>query len=198
MTDQRPNESLHDLLKRRERELVHQITAIHGQLTRELAPRERELAEVRQAMAAVGLKPGNPLTDLLAPPEEGTVRYDYSTELTPFLPTGAVSNATVNLSEQPTIKQLILRALGDQFRDEGATPAQLRTYIHDAYGREIDRTSMGPQLSRLREEGLVEQMMGMLNEGKWTLKLRGTIEDAANQSAASAPTRKRNWYGKDK
>jgi hypothetical protein len=177
MTDQRPNESLHAYLKRRERELLHQITAIRG----ELAPRESELIEVRRAMAAVGLKPGNALTDLLIPPEEGTVRYDYATELASFLPVGAANNATIGLSEQPTIKQLILRALSDQFR-EGATPAQLRTYIRDAYGREIDRTSMGPQLSRLRDEGLIEQLIGMLNEGKWMLKLRGTIEDAVNQS----------------
>src|SRR5580704_9248864 len=113
MTDQRPNESLHAYLRRRERELVHQITAIHG----ELAPRERELAEVRQAMAAVGLKTGNALTDVLTLTKEGAAR-DYSTELASFLTDGVVraeNLATVGLSEQPTIKQLILRALTDRF-----------------------------------------------------------------------------------
>jgi hypothetical protein len=197
MTDQRPNESLHAYLKRRERELVHQITAIHG----ELAPRERELAEVRQAMAAIGLlsglpplsrnasqKPGSALTDAIAPPEAGMVHYGYSTELASFLPGGVVTAATlamVGSSEQPiTIKQLILRAL-TQFHD-GATPAQLRTYIKDAYGREVERVSMGPQLARLRDEGLIEQMAGMLNEGKWNLKLRGEIVNAIDTSEAKS------------
>src|SRR5260370_42160124 len=61
-----------------------------------------------------------------------------------------------------TIKQLILRALADHFHD-GATPAELRAYILDAYGREISRGSMGPQIVRLFEEGLIEQP----SDGKW-------------------------------
>jgi hypothetical protein len=77
-----------------------------------------------------------------------------------------------------TIKQLVIRALTDHFHD-GATPAELRAYILNAYGREITRGSMGPQIARLQEEGTIEQPPGLLNEGKWKL------------------THRRNWYGEN-
>jgi hypothetical protein len=90
----------------------------------------------------------------------------------------ALASLTTPQSETPveTIKQLVLRALIDHFHD-GATPLELRTYIRDAYGREIDRTSMGPQLSRMRDEGVLIQPLGLLNEGKWRLSPRSTIHD---------------------
>jgi len=62
-------------------------------------------------------------------------------------------------NEKPTI----VTALTSHFHD-GATPAELRTFIKDVFGREIDRTSMSPQLTRLREDGVVEQ-----KDMKWRL-----------------------------
>ena len=55
-------------------------------------------------------------------------------------------------NEKPTI----VTALTSHFHD-GATSAELRTFIKDVFDREIDRTSMSPRLTRLREDGVVEQ-----------------------------------------
>ena len=51
---------------------------------------------------------------------------------------------------------MILTALTSHL-DDGATLAELRTFIKDVFGQEIDRTSISPQLARLREDGAVEQ-----------------------------------------
>jgi hypothetical protein len=64
--------------------------------------------------------------------------------------------------EHLTIKQLIIKSLTDHFRD-GATAAELIEFIGNAYGRQIERSSFSPQLSRLREEGMVR----LLLSGKW-------------------------------
>jgi hypothetical protein len=203
MNDRRPNETLHAYLQRRERELIHQIAAFRG----ELAPRERELTEVRQAMSAVGLKTGNALTDMLVLSEDGLAK-----EVTNFVECKRVSNTLIENSvpraftfneamaaqsetSVETIKQLVLRAFTDHFHD-GATPLELRTYINDAYGREIDRTSMGPQLSRMRDEGVLIQPLGTLDEGKWRLKLDDIIQNALDTSAENKPKRVRNSWSK--
>jgi hypothetical protein len=47
-----PDESLRDFLDRRERELADEIATLHGQLV----PKEAELAEVRRAKGALGIK----------------------------------------------------------------------------------------------------------------------------------------------
>jgi hypothetical protein len=164
------DETLPDYLKRRERELVQQTAALRGML----APKEKELAEVRQAMLAVG------------------VQRSYVEELKPFLdhdqknpyggapiknpyqtPDEIVGHAGTPLPllvESMTIKEMILRALRDHFHN-GATPSELRDYMRTAYGRDVDRNSIGPQLARLREEGTIEQpnTLASGDSGKWRL-----------------------------
>ena len=167
------DEALPDYLKRRERELVQQTAALRGML----APKEKELAEVRQAMQAVG------------------IQRSYADELRPFLdqdqqnPYGILNQNPYTplplLSQSMTIKEMILRALNDHFR-EGATPSELRDYMSTAYGREIDRNSISPQLARLREEGVIMQS-NHPSDGKWRLipgkELRADLLAAAEKLA---------------
>jgi hypothetical protein len=77
-------------------------------------------------------------------------------------------------NEKLTIKSMIVTALTSHFHD-GATPAELRTFIKDVFSREIDRTSMSPQLARLREDGAVEQ-----RDMKWRLSERARQRGVAN------------------
>jgi hypothetical protein len=82
--------------------------------------------------------------------------------------------AVPSSNEKLTIKSMILTALNSHF-DNGATPAELRTFIKDVFGREIDRTSMSPQLARLRENGAIEQV-----DMKWRLSERARQRGVAN------------------
>jgi hypothetical protein len=89
-------------------------------------------------------------------------------------------------TEAMTIKQMIDNALRDHFR-KGATPIELREYFWIAYGRNIDRNSISPQLARLREGGRVIPV-----GGKWKLTAAGLVYDhptswnAADEPAAQS------------
>jgi hypothetical protein len=134
--------SLDEFLRRRHWNLSNETKAVMSALT----PREEELANVHAAMQKYNV---GVIIRLNALPEGGV---------------------TVEL-EVPTIKQLILDALHGHFRN-GATGTELSEYFRTVHGRNHDRTSISPQLSRLREDGVVEQMTGP-DEGKWKLALRG-------------------------
>jgi hypothetical protein len=178
-------EPLANYLKRRERELMQQTAALRSLL----APKEKELEEVRQAMKAVGVQPG------------------YVEQLAPFLD-GAVQNASpyagiLNMVETLTIKEMIVGALNHHFH-QGATPSELSEYMRTAYGREVDRNSISPQLARLREEGLVQNTNALNESGKWQLSVRGSLVEAANEverqnvNALAPSPRAKRWYGPKK
>lgn len=65
----------------------------------------------------------------------------------------------INAGRKPyehwTLKQIAVQALRDHF-PEGATANQLLDVLKAAYGREIERSSLSPQLSRLKEDGIIE------------------------------------------
>ena len=170
MDDPRPRnlliqdeESLADYLKRRERDLMRKAAAFRHLL----APVEQQLTEVRQAMQAIGIQQS----------------YEsYVEQLTPFLDQDQPASPSLylgilNMAEPLTIKEMIQRALNDHFK-QGATPSELSEYMRKAYGREIDRNSISPQLARLRDEGLVQNTNAL--SGKWELTLKGTLAEAAD------------------
>jgi hypothetical protein len=134
--------SLGEFLRRRHWDLSNEISAIRAALT----PKEKEFDEVQIAMGALGIA--------------GQIRLDALPEI----------GMTLEL-EARTIKQLIVDALRDHFRD-GATGTELSQYFLTVHGREIERGSISPQLTRLREDGVVEQMSGP-DEGKWALTKAG-------------------------
>jgi hypothetical protein len=193
MDDPRPRnallseeEPLADYLKRRERELTQQTAALRGMLL----PKEKQLEEIRQAMKAIGIQPG------------------YVEQLLPFLDQSGAKVGVLNQStnedpyvgvlktgEQLTIKEMIMGALNHHFQ-QGATPSELSEYMRTAYGREIDRNSVSPQLARLREEGLVENTNAL--NGKWMLTLRADLTRTLENIDQVHSERSRRWYGSDK
>lgn len=145
-------------------------------LRRELAIFEGELADVRKAKNALNSEGGRPVMrllngELVRPPP----RADGSGEgrdLTPPSPYAKL-----------TMKQLVKKALDEHFTN-GATANELLDFFRDAWGRnDIVRTSLSPQLSRLKREG-VTTLRGM----KWHLAAAGDLyeNEAPNGGAAGA------------
>jgi hypothetical protein len=110
--------------------------------------------------------------------------------------------------EKLTLKQIIMKALAEHFAD-GATAIQMLDFFARQWGRQEMRTSLSPQLSRLKEEGKITL------EGKiWrlapeedfeeTLGLKPQNENGATEAAPDAggvaapstdPTNLLNWRG---
>jgi DNA-binding transcriptional ArsR family regulator len=154
MGPQKDPTTLHEYLYRRHHDLTREMEAIKNTLV----PKDRELAEIRKAAAK--------LEELAALPSP------LFSAATPVPQTTSDEGAGTGR----TIKQLIIEALFAHFHD-GATGVELRDHFLTVHGRDIDRTSISPQLTRLREEGIVEQMTGP-DEGKWKLvPLRGVSAD---------------------
>lgn len=123
-------------------------------LRAELVPLERELLEIRLAKSALERSPANLNQPELFSISGSDPRMDSGG-------TGRLRNLilhrTFALPPSPyarfTIKELVLKALDEQFED-GATAAQLLDLFANAWGRQdIVRTSLSPQLSRLKQEG---------------------------------------------
>ncbi len=120
--------SLRDYLAHRETELVDRLTA----LRKEQEPLENELADVRRARAALGPEPA-PLLDVARRLGTG--------------PPGSFQDWT--------LKQMVVRALREHF-PAGATAQTLLEFFRTAYGRDVQRESLSPQLSRLIDpDGIV-------------------------------------------
>lgn len=68
-------------------------------------------------------------------------------------------------SSGPTIKDMARAVLSPDKARDGMTSAEILTAIKAAFDREIDRTSLSPQLSRLKTDGEV----GLVGE-KWFSK----------------------------
>jgi hypothetical protein len=124
--------TLREFLDNKARELKHQIAA----LRLEIGAKEAELQEVETAQQALG-----PPAVVL---EARGIAVGRVT---------VYATATVTPGEA-SIRQLALKALEDHFY-EGATQAQLREFIKDAYDRDIQPASLSPQLSKLKDDNLV-------------------------------------------
>ncbi len=119
-------ESVRSVLEELERQLQSRVDA----LRRELEPLERELSDVRKAKSALAPRPTEAAGSL------------------------NLSEAALHEAPEPyrsmTMKQLIRAALREQFPN-GATANQLLDFFaHSWSRRDIVRSSLSPQLSRLR------------------------------------------------
>jgi hypothetical protein len=63
-----------------------------------------------------------------------------------------------------TMKQLIVKVLAEHFT-QGATAREMLDFFRDAWGRDIERQNLSPQLSRLYRDGIV----GRGSDGIWFL-----------------------------
>lgn len=147
--------NLRDLLANHEAALQERLKKLRDQII----PLERELAEVRRARSAVSLVDHGP----------EQVEIPFSVAM--------VSASENHRSFEPprspyarlTIKELVCKALDEQF-ERGATANELLEFFAHAYGRDdIVRTSLSPQLSRLKQEGKI-----ILIGQKWSLPSAGS------------------------
>jgi hypothetical protein len=103
-----------------------------------------------------------------------------------------VSGNLINPYQGASIKQLILAAFSDkpEFRAHGAKASQIREFIRDAYGRDIDRATLSPQLSRL----FSDRIIGRRDDHYWFLLNNPDTEeltrndDALADNGGAAPT----------
>jgi hypothetical protein len=116
-------ETMRELINQRERELIQRALKLRDQL----APIERELAEIRRAKVALGMEVGR-----------------------------KAQTRSGMLDVRPTFKGMAIKALDEHFRDVGATTQELLDFFRDAWGVDIDRASLSAQLSRLNlDDGAV-------------------------------------------
>jgi hypothetical protein len=148
--------NLRDLLADHEADLMGRLKALREQII----PLERELAEVRRARGAVSMIDYGPEQTQILFPAKGEVddsarptdhqARDLSPPRSPYA--------------RLTIKQLVRKALTEQF-ERGATSNELLDFFSDAWGRlDVVRTSLSPQLSRLKQDGEI-----LLIGQKWVL-----------------------------
>jgi hypothetical protein len=135
MDQTRSNETLRGFLTRREAELLGEVDALRAQL----APREKELADIRRAKTTLGIANIEP-----------TCRQQDRDAAYRMLAIALRKTVPAEMK----IKDLIMRTLVDHFHG-GATPAEIGDYIRDTYGRDIEPGSIRPNLARLREAGLI-------------------------------------------
>ncbi len=136
--------SLRNYLEQRERELLHELRAFYTSISK----KEAELAEVRRAMAAIGMPTPSSASD-----EEvlrSTTVGEFVERTSPY--------------QNMTMKQLVVKALKEHFND-GATTRELLTYFRDAWDRDIKRLSLSPQLNRLLQAGIIQKSV----DNDWVL-----------------------------
>ena len=163
-------ESLREIVTRKEQELHQKLAA----LQREIDIVRFELEEVERVKAALtpewvreGVpEPSLELAYALMPgakllPAHLAQLYSQSDDNPPM-------SGTLALFANLTIKDLILRALAQHF-PSGATASELIDFIANGYGRLIERQSFSPQLSRLKDEGMIVPRDG----AKWLLTKEG-------------------------
>lgn len=172
-----------EYLEQREKELEQQILQVRAQMAAlqlSLIPLEGELAEVRRAKNAIG---GGGITGLpfeqigeISISPHGAIRPARANLIgsviqEPPLPlvhaagsggfrvTGAGVLTLSNPYEKLTMKELVLKALEEHFQ-HGATTRKLLDFFRDAWGRNIERTNLSPQLSRLYQDGRIGRAAG--------------------------------------
>lgn len=156
--------SVRQILGDHERALVERLDALRSQII----PLEQELLEVRLAKSALPKEGGSSDQPRLALAHPNSSKVAGSAS--PVLTTDPYRSPYYRF----TMKQLVVRALMEHF-PKGATANQLLDLFANVWGRgDIARTSLSPQLSRLREEGLIFR-----NGHVWHLRHARAEEKAA-------------------
>jgi hypothetical protein len=147
MTD----ETLHSFLARRERELAAQISALRGQaeeIQRQIATKTNEQSDIAGVKAGLRLRGSKSDLDIVGRAFESFVGRQATTDAMP----AKVAERFAAM----TIKELVIQALLDHFPN-GGTAAEIRDFIRDAYARVIPPSSLRPQMSRLKADGVLGQ-----------------------------------------
>jgi hypothetical protein len=150
-------------------------------LQERLVPLERELANARRAIAAIAK-------------EEAAAS---KTAAIPAAPPPTLNSPYAHL----TMKELAVKALREQFPN-GATAAELLDHFVGAWNRhDVVRSSLSPQLSRLKTEGEIK----LENGNVWVLthrELPGVVSSGNGMSdeellaaGIASPNATSGWHG---
>ncbi len=165
-------ETTAQFLQRRRAELSAQISALKGQL----GPKEAELEQIDKMLGLLGLA----ATEF--PWTRNALTGDYVSPLRPFLdnpganalmrdsalsasaadfmtPVSHVFDGAPGAPDPAdrstmTIKQAVVQALIDHFPN-GARTVELRNFMKAGYGKEVEQSSLRPQLHRLKADGVL-------------------------------------------
>jgi hypothetical protein len=174
--------SLRELLDEYERDILMRIDPVR----KELASYERALADVRKARNAIvhggSERLAHTMVGRLGGRPSKIVFYGGGD------PWPEQSAAAPSPYAKLTMKQLVRKALDEHFAN-GATALELLDFFKNAWGRhDIIRSSLSPQLSRLKREGVIRL------EGKtWHLAGDGAADhdDDNEPLLLTAPQEKR-------
>ncbi len=167
--------NIQSLLDQREAELQVRIDELRAQLT----PAECELEDVRAAKAAIAATAQRRVSQL---PANGM----GATAASVAYWQGKSPNSQFR---NMTMKELVRKALLEEFHD-GATARQLLDLFHHNYGRvDIIRSSLSPQLSRLKVEKAIwrDGLVWRLSEPARTSDLLGSIAPNENEPPNGKP-----------
>lgn len=168
--------NVRSILDDHEASIVERIAVLRA----ELVPLEKELLDVRLAKAALSKGSLTNQAELsfsqLSSPETASSHIDTWRQRI----LNAASAAPKSPYSHLTIKELVKKALHEYF-ERGATANQLLDLFANAWGRtDVVRTSLSPQLSRLRHEGEV------FREGQvWRLRIPRPGPPPANEKTAA-------------
>jgi hypothetical protein len=156
-------------LSEREQKLKAELAALRARI----APIERELFEIALAQKAVGSVVAEPFQAPLFQTGPDEHVDDEAAELWKEYKR-VLAERTANPYFKLTIKELVLKALNEQFHS-GASAQELLEFFESAWGRDdIPRTSLSPQLSRLRAERKIDR-----NGNTWFTREHRSYEKAA-------------------
>jgi hypothetical protein len=166
-----------EMLENAQSSLVERIERLRA----ELVPLERELANAARALMAIA-------------------KEEAAASKTASMPTVAVVASPNSPYSHLTMKELAVKALREQFPN-GATAAELLDHFVGAWNRgDVVRSSLSPQLSRLKAEGTIK----LENGNVWVLthrELPGVVNGAGTgmsdeelKAAGILPSNATSWW----
>ena len=156
-------------LESREKQLEAEIAKRRS----EIAPLERELFEVKIARKAVGHRSSEPVQHPLFEQSDGDAIDEDAAKIWKQYK-AMEAERVMSPYHRLTIKELVMKALTEQF-PSGATAQQMLDLFSTAWGRGgIARTSLSPQLSRLKVDHKIEN-----NGSVWFIRQIRPDEKAA-------------------
>lgn len=144
------------------------VLARLGEAREAVTSLERELADVRKAKSAIA----DPPREELGEPQPVPGTKHHFVPIIPLMTDEEVAEKLRSPYWRLTMKDLVIKALTEVF-PQGATAGDLLDFFANAWGRnDIQRTSLSPQLSRLKQEGKI--------------RLDGLVWSLADNKAASS------------
>lgn len=140
--------TVREMLDDHEKAIVAKLNSLRDQIT----PLEQELLDVRMAKQALERESQSGRQPQLALARPNMLRVHDAISSSTTAPVVQTTDASRSPYSRFTIKDLVLKALADHFPN-GATANQMLDLFANVWGRgNIARTSLSPQLSRLKDE----------------------------------------------